>query len=86
MANDATLPAAPKIGDMVRFAFIDVGVFPKANTGQKIRIGTLLSSDGGRAVFPGRVSKQTLCLVFAPLASGDTWVALNKPHATWTVT
>jgi hypothetical protein len=77
----ATLPASPSQGNIIRFVVDTSGaVTIKANTGQFIRIGRVISASAGTAV--STLQGDTLDLVYR--SSSTTWYA-NDNNGTWVV-
>ena len=82
-AATPTLPASPSQGDVISFVNDAAATTTvTANTGQKIRIGSTLSTSAGTAASTTR--GDSLELVYR--TSGTTWFAIGAPEGTWGVT
>lgn len=79
----ATLPATPAQGDTVRVVADTASVVTiAANTGQKIRIGNVISALAGTAAS----TKQGDSLVLVFRSASSVWYSIGGPQGTWTVT
>ena len=81
--STATLPASPAEGDTISFV-VDSTQFLTitGNTGQKIRIGNVISAAAGTAVSNAR--GDAVRLVYR--STGTTWFSEGGPQGTWSVT
>lgn len=80
----ATLPAIPSQGNTISFA-IDSGsaiLTIQANTGQFIKVGKDTSASAGICV--SNFDGDSITLVYR--AASSTWIAVDAPEGTWTVT
>jgi hypothetical protein len=82
--STASLPPAPAQGNFAEFAVdSSSGILTiQANTGQKIRIGTIVSASAGTCA--SNFNGDSIKLVFR--ASDSTWFAVGDPKGTWTIT
>ena len=79
----ATLPATPAQGDVVRIVVDTASVVTvTANTGQKIRIGNVISALAGTA----SSTKQGDSLDLVYRSSSATWYEVGGAQGSWTVT
>lgn len=82
-ASTPTLPASPSQGDVVYFVVDTTSACTiTGNTGQKIRVGGTISAAAGTCVSNAR--GDAIALVYR--STGTTWIAMNGPEGTWTVT
>lgn len=81
--STATLPASPSEGDTIAFIVDTTQILTiTANTGQQIRVGSVISAAAGTCASNAR--GDSIELVYR--STGTTWFALTAPQGTWTVT
>jgi hypothetical protein len=79
----ATLPAAPSQGDTVYFIVDTTSVLTvTANSGQVIRIGSVVSATAGTATSNARGD----AVILTYRTTGAAWIARSAPQGIWTVT
>ena len=83
-AATATLPASPSQGDAVAFAYDAAtgAVTITANTGQVIRVGSVVSATAGTCV--SQVRGDSIKLVYRTV--GSAWICVGAPQGVWIVT
>lgn len=82
-ACTSTLPAAPSQGDTVSYVVGAAGSLTiTGNTGQKIRVGSVVSAAAGTCA--NTAGGDSITLVYR--STGTTWFSLTGPQGNWLVT